>query len=328
MVQVIAPPSSLDVVTVPDFDGPRRDRFELRALVFLGCWMEFAGPARAFRLYLACIGEPPASVRWLAARAGAQVEVHTPLASATWRGMNKLRGLERGSEAPQRLLIDTDVLVLSDFSRLVGEAPGLAAADAFRQRVPAAAWPAIYAAVGVRLPPDRPYFNGGVLLVPRGCGLRELWERYTRRIASALASDAEVSRALIDSDQTALAPALVALRAAGVPLATLGPHYNAGWSHLYRRAPELADVALFHAVGLFGRIHRPDRPVAWNVDRYCFELIRRVVTAWRADPDGALRPRLAAARMLPSLVDVWRLRQRLRHVCRTHVVPALQAGGR
>ena len=328
MVQVIAAPSSLDVVTVPDFDGPRRDRFELRTLLFLGCWMEFAGAARAFPLHLACIGEPPASVRWLAARCGARIDVVAPLANDGWRGLNKLRGLERAGETSQRLLLDTDVLVLSDFSRIVDDAPGVAAAPAFRQRVPDAAWPSIYEAVGARMPPDRPYFNGGVVLVPQGCGLREVWERYARRIASAFAADGEASRALIDSDQTALAPAISALQAAGVPFSTLSPHYNAGWPNLYRRAPALADVVLFHAVGLFARIHRPDKSVVWNVDRYCFELVRRVVTAWRTDPDGALRPRTAATRLLPSLGDVWRLRHRLQQVCRVHVIPALQAGGR
>ena len=328
MVQVTAAPSSLDVVTVPDFEGPRRDRFELRALFFLGCWMEFAGAARSFPLHLTCIGEPPASVHWLAARLGVRIDVLAPLAHDGWRGLNKLRGLERASGASQRLLLDTDVLVLSDFSRIIGDAPGLAAAPAFRQRVPPGAWPAIYAALDVPIPPDPPYFNGGVLVVPRSCELRELWESYARRLPAAFSASAEVNRALIDSDQTTLAPAISALQVSGIPFTTLPSHYNAGWLHLYRRDPELADVVLFHAVGLFGRIHRPDRSVAWNVDRYCFELIRRVVTAWRTDPDGALRPRTAATRLLPSVVDVWRLRRRLQHVCRAHVIPALQSGGR
>jgi hypothetical protein len=328
MVQVTAAPSSLDVVTVPDFEGSGRDRYELRALLFLGCWTEFAGAARAFPLHLACIGEPPVSVRWLAARCGARTEVFAPLANDGWRGLNKLRGLERASKASQRLLLDTDVLVLSDFSRIISDAPGLAAAAAFRQRVPAGAWPAIYAALGVPLPPDRPYFNGGVVVVPVSSSLRELWESYARGIASAFASDPDVDRTLIESDQTSLAPAIAALQASGVPFSTLPPHYNAGWPHLYRRAPGLADVVLFHAVGLFGKTYRADRSVTWNVDRYCFELIRRVVTAWRTDPDGAMRPRTAVTRLLPSAGDVWRLRQRLQHVCRTHVIPALQAGGR
>ena len=62
-----------DVVTVPDFQGANPALFEARTLLFLGSWLENAGSAREWPLHLACIGEPPESVRRLAERCNAIV---------------------------------------------------------------------------------------------------------------------------------------------------------------------------------------------------------------------------------------------------------------
>ena len=58
----------IDVVTVPDFQWPASELFEVRTRLFLGSWLENAGAAREWPLHLACIGEPPPSVVVSAAR--------------------------------------------------------------------------------------------------------------------------------------------------------------------------------------------------------------------------------------------------------------------
>src|ERR1051325_3921722 len=83
-----------DVVIVPDFSGKRARAFEARTLLFLASWIEFAGRARGFPLHVACIGEPPASVRWLVDRCGALISVHEPVGDGLRGSANKLRGLE------------------------------------------------------------------------------------------------------------------------------------------------------------------------------------------------------------------------------------------
>ncbi len=80
--------TAFDVVTVPDFAGANAHIFEARALFFLASWMERAGAAKEFPVHLACIGEPPESVRWLAERAGASITVHEPVSILPGRNAN------------------------------------------------------------------------------------------------------------------------------------------------------------------------------------------------------------------------------------------------
>jgi len=69
----------LDVVTVPEFSGQARHRFEAQSLFFLASWIECSGRAAGFPLHLACIGQPPASVTKLAERLGWAQRVRTSL---------------------------------------------------------------------------------------------------------------------------------------------------------------------------------------------------------------------------------------------------------
>ena len=65
----------------PDFgSAANRQRFEFRALFLLASWRRLAACARPYcRLHLACIGEPPRSVRALAEECGAVVSTHLPV---------------------------------------------------------------------------------------------------------------------------------------------------------------------------------------------------------------------------------------------------------
>jgi hypothetical protein len=348
-------PPSLDVVTVPDFDGARRLQFEARTLLFLACWREYAGAARSFPLHLACIGEPPPSVRWLAARCGATIHVYPPLLVGEFRGLNKLRGLAVEETADRRLLLDTDVLVLSDFSDAAYLGSGVAAAAAFKARVPDDYWPTIYRAIGVPPPTRRivstvgrlnaarsdrpgyetqnvesramlPYYNSGILVVPRGLELAARWEACTRTIAGLFGPGVTARRAVAASDQAGFAAALVALEAEGVPITDVPDRLHATWLHLYRRAVPVTDAAFLHAFGLFAKMHQTDRSVSFHIDHYCYQVSRRLLATWRRDPHGALRPGTFARYLAPALVDVARLRQKLRRAYRRHVAPALVAG--
>ena len=71
--------NAFDVVIVPDFSGKAKTTFEARTLYFLASWLECAGKSREFPLHLACIGEPPESVRALAKQCDARISLHAPM---------------------------------------------------------------------------------------------------------------------------------------------------------------------------------------------------------------------------------------------------------
>ena|SRR5258708_15894068 len=96
-------PAPFEIESVPDFSGPHPAVFEARSLLFLAAFCEYGGAARHFPLHLACIGEPPKTVRWLAERSGATLHAYPPKTDGP-RGMaNKMRGLELAASTTQRL---------------------------------------------------------------------------------------------------------------------------------------------------------------------------------------------------------------------------------
>lgn len=105
-----------DVVVVPDFIGPVARRFEIQTLSFLASWLEFGGGSRELPLHIAGIGEAPKSVRTLATRCGAEITEHAPLLFGGFA--NKLRGFEARRRTDHILLLDSDVLVLSELHSL------------------------------------------------------------------------------------------------------------------------------------------------------------------------------------------------------------------
>lgn len=344
----------LDVVIVPDFTEQQRGRFEARTLFFLAAWLEYGGRARSFPLHLACIGDPPPSVAWLAARAGARVRVFTPLAIDQRGSSNKMRGLEIDAVTDRILLLDADVLVLSDFSDLGAMAPALSAAAAITPRLPEDHWRRIYTGLGLDLPDERmtssagrvygdlthrprfsgqdqavhrmlPYYNSGVLVVPRTAGLRPVWEDHVRRISTMFDPSDVAYRSIVGSDQAGLATAIVTLRRQGVPFTELPDRFHATRLQMYRRTLALDDMALFHAFWLFGPTRRADWTLPLQVERYRLSAIHKLVEAWRQDPFPGSRLAHVRQYLWPACRDANALRGRLMALYRTYVRPALAA---
>ncbi len=273
---------AFDIVTVPDFRPAPRAAFEARTLFLLASWRERAGEARGrCPLHLACIGEPPRSVVAWAERAGARVSVHAPLELGSSRSANKLRGFGVPTEMGRRLLVDTDVLFLGDPLRALHGLPPdhLAAAPATVPRVPPELWGEIYGTFGMSVPGERmrsvsgalgfppeaqgyppdpmpPYFNSGVLLVPDACPLRPRWEEHLARLPARFADRAAgwpepARRAVLQSDQAALATALASLGAEGWARSPLPDAAHARRVHFRGGALRVGDVAILHAIGLF-----------------------------------------------------------------------------
>lgn len=261
---------AVDFVIVPDFGSGSAALFEGRTLFFLASWIENAGSARHWPIHLACIGQPPPSVRRLAAEAGARISVHEPLMLGVTSNSNKLRGLEIESETGCLVLLDADVIVLGDLGetrKALGE--GLAAAPASRARVPEELWPPIYAAVGGTVPAERmlstrsalkaiseeqsmpPYFNSGVIGLPAGCGLRGIWEEHFVRICEAFEgrkSEEAIARHLFKSDQASLATAVQHLRTRGISFRLIPPAFHALKIHFDTGAVSFKEARLLHAI--------------------------------------------------------------------------------
>jgi hypothetical protein len=346
---------ALDVVIVPDFAGAQRRVFEARALFLLASWAEHGGGARDFPLHVACIGEPPLSVRWLAHQCGAEVSVHQPLGLPGCPTANKLRGLEVRARGRSVLLVDVDVLVLDDFSELARLGYGIAAGPAVKPHLPRPYWKAIYAALGMEAPtrrmaciageimaPDRvrpdlarkysrltamfPYYNSGVLLAPWDCGLRPIWEEHIRRIAAQFDEADPHWRRLGRSDEAGLATATELLRQRGVPSVRLPDAYHTHWQHVWSGAQRWPQTKLFHAQGSF----QTPAPTAldadslrWEIARFCGEVRER--------------RRFSLGRGLQEMVGwdvagaeefIARLETELHGLLHRHVAPALLAAAR
>lgn len=253
----------LDVVIVPDFRPAAAALFEARTLFFLASWLERAGAGahERFALSLACIGQPPASVRRLAARCGAQISLHEPLQLNRGFTANKLRGFEAPARASRVLLLDADTLIVNALDGLAHAIPAdaIAASPAGNSRVPEAEWETIYDALGLARPTERmlsiraelglrerqemyPYYNSGVLLAPRAVDLRGPWERDVTAIGALGLQQT--------SDQAGLATAVQRLRGAGVPFQRLPESYHICPPHLEGGgAAAFETTRIFHAVG-------------------------------------------------------------------------------
>ena len=344
---------ALDFVIVPDFAGPRAARFEAQALFFLASWIEFAGQARRWPLHLACIGEPPPSVRWLAARADAIISVHEPLAFVG-RGMaNKLRAFDVPRQTDRVVMADSDILVLrdpSDFERL---GDGIAAAPATMPQVPFACWERIFAGLDLPFPAERiactlaeaglriparsalydgqdsespamvPYYNSGVVAAPWDCELRDLWMADMQRIAALFDPRAPDTKSTCGSNQASFATAVWRLRKRGVPFTRLPDTLHTRWPHLYARIVPLRSAVVFHAINIFHDPESAARGARAEVVRYPLSLAKRMVRTLRREPSRAAVWRATRARLPQAIADMWRLGGILWRLHRAHVAPAL-----
>jgi hypothetical protein len=278
--------TDISAVIVPDFSGPRGLVFEARTLFFLASWLEAqaAGGTNRCRAHVCGIGEPPASVRRLAAQAGVSWSVHEPLLPDYGGFANKLRGLEAPVAGGRVLLLDADVLVLGALDALHEIEADLAAAPAGKPQVPEEQWQLIYTGLGLPMPAERmassygelgvpvgtgtlryqpqpaeaqsmlPYYNSGSVLVRRGSELRAVWEDCLRRIPAIFQGRNVVpADAVTSGDQVALAVAVQRLREQGTIFELLPRAFNTRLIH-FRGGARVGSVRLLHAPGFAGTV--------------------------------------------------------------------------
>jgi hypothetical protein len=345
--------SAVDVVTVPDFRGPAARLFEARALAFLGSWLENAGAARAWPLHLACIGEPPPSVRALAERCGARVTLHEPVAAGLAPTRNKLRGFDVEPRTDRLLLVDTDVFFLGDPGAAAAEPPGIAVVPSGSHRIPLEMWQRVCAALGEpipearilcqrgeladRLPPAAlhgprhrepmvPYYNSGVLLAPwdEALVLRKQWEACLDRLAAHFPLAERANQKISVEDQLGFALTLDRLQREGHALRRLPPALHASWLQVMAEVLPVCEIAIYHAVHLLRLGDREHLDPAREVDLYEAFVLEHVY------PPGARSRALRLAHRLrgepPHVAAVRELVGRLRELVARWVVPALSPG--
>lgn len=330
--------------------GEQARVYEARTLLFLASWIENAGSARDFPLHVACIGEPPASVRWLAKRCDAELSVHRPLDAGCGRYSNKLRGLEVRRREDRVLLLDVDVLVLSDLSELAEMGHCIAASPVLKPRLPKRYWRVIYPLLGMDPPRERvasvlgellseraethrsprqnarlrsmfPYHSSGVLLSPWDCGLRPLWEDHIRRIAARFQETDDRARFLELGDEPGLTTSIELLKRRGVPYARLPDACHIRLVQVWGGVVRWPDAKLLHTAGIFRAFGRSalDAGSVWNeMDHYCSRAKGRRVNSKNRFQDVIRRD--------PEqfLLFIGELRTQLRRLFELHVAEALQ----
>jgi hypothetical protein len=301
--------SAIDVVVCPDFDGPLRRVFEARTLLFLGSWLEHEGDSRSWPLHVVCTGEPPVSVRELAERCGAAVQVREGFSGLGNRIMNRLRGLEIESRTGRILMVDCDCVVLRDLRPLLELGDCFAAIVGPRNPLPASAWQEIFQVAGVEMPAERvepwvvqaadrlpveefrrterepmpPYFQAAVYLVPAGSSLRENWERIQRLLSQRYADRPYPYDRFWKKTQCALAICVAILAKEGIPWRLAPPAINV--SALTYAAGDVSyeETLIFHAPTIFrrGPEGEPLDPVR-ELELYRESQIRRLFADSRA----------------------------------------------
>jgi hypothetical protein len=267
-------PPEFDVVVVPDFSGPVARRFEIMTLLFLASWMEFGGRSRNLPLHLACIGDVPESVRILAERCGAEITTHTPVLFGAFA--NKLRGFEVNRKTDHILLLDSDMLVLSEIHELpgaLGDNCISAAASNGPCRLGANQWRLIHEALDVPYPkyqvtplnrdldtfqcaPYRdwtefpPYYNGGIVFAPWASHMGDVWRDHLVRIFEI---DPNIRGPKNEvSNQPSLATAIHELHHRGFEFRLLPDEYHVRWQHIATGTVPSKQTKLLHTIG-FGR---------------------------------------------------------------------------
>ncbi|MFM8578380.1 MAG: hypothetical protein ACKOCN_06235 [Planctomycetaceae bacterium] len=347
-----------DVITVPDFSSEPAV-FEARAIVFLATWLESGGPSWGCPLHVACIGEPPPSVRRMAGACGASVTVHEPVRLRQDHHVgNKLRGLEISPRTDRFLLLDCDIGVLSDVSSLSGLGRCIAAAPDDAPNVAEADWHVVYEAFDLPMPlpirplvceldlpryPPRtmgfeagdgqiewmlPYYNGGVVFAPWDSGLRGLWEHNILRIAALFEDGGSPRRWVHHSDQAALAVSIAMLQRDGMPVRRLPDAFNTRWQHLNAGQPETDDIAVMHCCWNFLSSigEGPLTPTVLDeAIQYFFDSKVRH-RFWKLVVGDLLRfrPFVAQTRYWGGLERVATVRDKILEACRRHASTAIE----
>ena len=286
-----------DVVLVPDFSDPVARRFEIMTLLFLASWIEFGGRSRDLPLHLACIGEVPDSVRTLAERCGAKIATHSPLHFGEFA--NKLRGFEISRQTDHVLLLDSDMLVLSEIHDLPSALGGdfiSAAASIGPCRIPTHRWISAHEALGLPYPENQvvplnrkldtfqcapyraqedfpPYYNGGIVYAPWASRLGEVWRDHLTRFLESSPDILGAKRKF--RNQPSLATAIHELQLKGFGFRLLPDDYHVLWQHIAAGSVTSQETRLLHTVG-FGRwgSKSNSNTAEEDIDIYLFNILR------------------------------------------------------
>jgi hypothetical protein len=208
--------------------------------------------------------------------------------SDSYKVGNKLNAFNIDAQTDTILWLDTDTLVLNDFSDLLvdrrvdfrARAAGIQWPFAFSKKSGERTWEGLYAEFGLKMPTRRivsvetnrqmvPYFNAGVILCSSHARLSELWIRVARRLM-----EMKVPHLYPWLDQIALP---VALSLGDLSWDTLPEEYNFGPANwLFKRK--------FHWIfGRWGRFNVP--PTLSNVKILHYHMYRILKEAGEKDPE-------------------------------------------
>jgi hypothetical protein len=340
---------AFDVVLVPDFSGSAKLTFEARSLYFLASWIEYSELVGEVPLHLACIGEPPDSVRALARKSGARVSLHAPAASDLRVNANKLRGFEAPLESDRILLLDVDILVLSSVAEIAARVPddAISAAPSHGASLTSEMWSELYAALGLEPPAERitdfdltldlqtatagtstsatvfPSWNSGVVMLPRESELVPLWQDHLRVLGKMRqvwkGAPRPGNRPI--GDEPAFATAVHALRARGETFVQLPDELNGRWRHLYRRAPTMREFVFFHMTGSFAYGSGLQQKLDPRALGYQKRLLARYGRQWLHHSRS--RPRDAIRYLAPATVELVHLRSIQAQLYKRHIRPVV-----
>jgi hypothetical protein len=221
----------------------------------------------------------PDSVRSLGSRCGARITTHEPLFVGGFA--NKLRGFEVDRQTDHMLLMECDMLVLSDIHGLLSDLGCdciAGSASIGRCRVPNDRWSRVHEALGIPFPEDQvipinlaldtfqcaiyrdsdyfpPYYHGGMLFAPWSSGLGEMWHDHLHRI---FAIDPDIKGpGGLPSNQPSLATAITEMQRQGWEFRFIPDAYHVHWQHMAAGTVCWNEAKMHHTVG-FGRW--PTRP--------------------------------------------------------------------
>ena len=271
----------IDVIVVPDFEGPSPLKFEYTTNLFLASWLEHESHFSNSQLHVVSVGKPPISTRRLVERANAELTVCAPFPGND-RFRNKLNGFKATPTSDHFMLLDTDVVLFQSIDQvsLRLDSGAIALGYANGTHLSLAQWRVVYDRLGLPLPPQRvpmvlaafgnrfsdrplfnefcatvPYYNGGVVVAPWSCELPKHWERLLDLVPSILQSDKRVEKLLhrfASYDQPPLAIASEILQSQGVNVRILPDALHARWQHFCLGLTTFDDVLLAHTNGIFG----------------------------------------------------------------------------
>ena len=273
----------IDVIVVPDFEGPCPLKFEYTTSLFLASWLEHGSHLSGSQLHVVSVGEMPDGTRRLAEWAGAEITVCAPFPGDD-RFRNKLNGFKANPTSDHFMLLDTDVVLFRPIDQIASRLdPGCIAlhyaADA---HLSLAQWRAVYGRLGLPMPQQRvpmlraafgswiaatvtnplstefsataPYYNGGVVVGPWSSGLATQWERLIDEVPRILLTEKreeEPNHEYAFWDQPPLAIASETVRSQGENLRILPDALHARHHHFALGLTTTDDVFLAHLTGMF-----------------------------------------------------------------------------